>query len=264
MAEHPSSALTSVSPEPRPAVDMGRSYSSGSTIPDPTLDPDTMDVLPPSSPHPQADPRNSLMHVLANEPPTTTFRDNPRGPLSSMNATPPASKPATTWVHDSHRDTTEDEADGGSTAATNYVKTPDMEVQHFAPGGSGRRNAHSGTTSSMYAGNKMKNIKKEDGIPLWRTDIQYEFLRAVFDDQTAVFTNITDQQTGLTFADIYIDAMARSTKTSKILRDKLLSDRAPALNMAMVCLLVNVGRMNTTLNCTPPPPAIPHTFEPTH
>lgn len=46
-----------------------------------------------------------------------------------------------------------------------------------------------------------------------------------------------------------MDAMARSSKTSKILRDKLMSERANALNMAMVCLLVNLGRMNTTLNC---------------
>ena len=95
----------------------------------------------------------------------------------------------------------------------------------------------------------MKNIKKDDGIPLWRVDIQYDFLRAVFEDKTAVFTNSYENHNGCTFADIYVDAMARSSKTSKILRDKLLSDRAAAANMAMVCLLVNVGRMNTTLNC---------------
>ncbi|KAJ2985730.1 hypothetical protein NUW58_g5376 [Xylaria curta] len=45
--------------------------------------------------------------------------------------------------------------------------------------------------------------------------------------------------------------MARSSKTSKVLRDKLLSDREAAKGMAMVCLLVNVGRMNTTLNFFP-------------
>ena len=52
-----------------------------------------------------------------------------------------------------------------------------------------------------------------------------------------------------TFADTYIDAMARSSKTSKVLKEKLLADRAGAMSMAMICLLVNVGRMNTTLNC---------------
>ncbi len=112
-----------------------------------------------------------------------------------------------------------------------------------------RRAVHNMTTSSVFAGNKMKHIKKEDGMPLWRRDIQYDFLRAVFEDRNAVFTNFHENRRGCTFSDIYVDSMARSSKTSKILRDKLLSDRAAANNMAMVCLLVNVGRMNTTLNC---------------
>lgn len=95
----------------------------------------------------------------------------------------------------------------------------------------------------------MKIIKKKDGEPLWRRDIQHDFLRFIFEDDAPVFTNYYDRTKRCTFADIYVDAMARSSKSSKILRDKLLSDRAAAVNMAMVCLLVNVGRMNTTLNC---------------
>ena len=70
-----------------------------------------------------------------------------------------------------------------------------------------------------------------------------------FNDDKKVFTNSYDGTKDRTFADVYVDAMARSSKTSKILRDKLLSERKNALNMAMVCLLVNLGRMNTTLNC---------------
>ena len=58
-----------------------------------------------------------------------------------------------------------------------------------------------------------------------------------------------DGTKGHTFADTYIDAMARSSKTSKVLKEKLLADRVGAMSMAMICLLVNVGRMNTTLNC---------------
>lgn len=98
---------------------------------------------------------------------------------------------------------------------------------------------------------KIRHLKKEDGEPLWREDIQYDFLRAVFDNDQKVFTNSYDPD-GIgaqTFADLYIDTMSRSTKTSKVLRDKLLSDKEAAKGMAMVCLLVNVGRMNTTLNC---------------
>lgn len=97
---------------------------------------------------------------------------------------------------------------------------------------------------------KIRHLKKEDGEPLWRVDIQYDFLRAIFDNELAVFTNSYDESLPKqNFADLYIDTMARSSKTSKVLRDKLLSDRDAAKGMAMVCLLVNMGRMNTTLNC---------------
>ncbi|KAF2090614.1 hypothetical protein K490DRAFT_17976, partial [Saccharata proteae CBS 121410] len=113
-----------------------------------------------------------------------------------------------------------------------------------------RRNAN-GSVSSVYSGNKIRHLKKEDGVPLWRKDIQYDFLRRVFDDETRVFHKVSDGTGGHTFADIYLDAMAKSSKCSKILKDKLLTERTQAVNMAMVCLLVNVGRMNTTLNFFP-------------
>lgn len=97
---------------------------------------------------------------------------------------------------------------------------------------------------------KIRHLKKDDGEPLWREDIQYDFLKAVFDNDRKAFTNSYDSSLGKQcFADLYIDTMSRSSKTSKVLRDKLLSDREAAKGMAMVCLLVNVGRMNTTLNC---------------
>jgi Ino eighty subunit 1 len=111
-----------------------------------------------------------------------------------------------------------------------------------------RRNAN-GSVSSVYSGNKIKHLKKDDGIPLWRKDIQFDFLKLVFEDDKRVFTKQSDSTSGHTFADIYLDAMAKSSKCSKILKDKLLTERPAAINMAMVCLLVNVGRMNTTLNC---------------
>ncbi|KAM5470043.1 putative RNA helicase [Microsporum audouinii] len=113
------------------------------------------------------------------------------------------------------------------------------------------RRQTNGTIGSVYSGNKIRHLKKDDGIPLWRKDIQHLFLRLVFEDTTPVFTRLSDGKGGLTFADIYIDAMAKSSKTSKVLKDKLTSDRPAAINMAMVCLLVNFGRMNTTLNFFP-------------
>ncbi|KAK1833298.1 hypothetical protein QBC39DRAFT_49142 [Podospora conica] len=100
---------------------------------------------------------------------------------------------------------------------------------------------------------KIRHLKKDDGEPLWRKDIQYDFLKAIFDNSEKVFTNSYEPETigKQCFADLYIDTMSRSTKCSKVLRDKLLSDRAAAVCMAMVCLLVNIGRMNTTLNFFP-------------
>lgn len=116
----------------------------------------------------------------------------------------------------------------------------------------GTRRQANGTIGSVYSGNKIRHLKKEDGIPLWRKDIQYQFLKLVFEDRTPVFTRLSDGRKGMDFADIYIDAMAKSSKTSKILKDKLQNDKQAAISMAMVCLLVNFGRMNTTLNCAYP------------
>lgn len=125
--------------------------------------------------------------------------------------------------------------------------TPDPTEK---PARGGKRGFHKDANGHHQIG-KIRHLKKDDGEPLWRADIQYDFLRAVFDNEEKVFTNSYDP-TGMdkqNFADLYIDAMSRSSKTSKVLRDKLLSDREAAKGMAMVCLLVNMGRMNTTLNC---------------
>ncbi|KPI46024.1 Ino eighty subunit 1 [Cyphellophora attinorum] len=107
------------------------------------------------------------------------------------------------------------------------------------------------TVGSVYSGAKIRHIKKEDGTPLWRKEIQYEFLRLVVEDKTPAFTRFSDKKPGCNFADIYIDCLVHSTKTSKVLKDRLLKDREAGENMAMICLLVNVGRMNTTLNFFP-------------
>ncbi|KAG5977716.1 hypothetical protein E4U55_006556 [Claviceps digitariae] len=124
------------------------------------------------------------------------------------------------------------------------------ELQEKPARGRGRGSGKGGDAPHQVG--KIRHLKKEDGEPLWREDIQYDFLRAVFDNEQKVFTNSYDASIGKQcFADLYIDTMSRSSKTSKVLRDKLLSDRDAAKGMAMVCLLVNVGRMNTTLNFFP-------------
>ncbi|ORY72021.1 uncharacterized protein BCR38DRAFT_330742 [Pseudomassariella vexata] len=120
--------------------------------------------------------------------------------------------------------------------------------------GSRRSQANAAAAAAQFGTvGKIRHLKKDDGEPLWRKDIQYDFLRAVFDNDMKVFTNSYDHNPTekQNFAELYIDTMARSSKTSKVLRDKLLSDHEAAKSMAMVCLLVNVGRMNTTLNFFP-------------
>lgn len=152
------------------------------------------------------------------------------------------------WIQDGPQRDTEDE---GSVQNDVYTRSADVDVRHTMTVATtvGTRRQANGTIGSVYSGNKIRHLKKEDGVPLWRKDIQYEFLKTVFEDKTPVFTRIGDNKPGCDFADVYIDAMARSSKTSKILKDKLQSDKTAAISMAMVCLLVNVGRMNTTLNC---------------
>nr|OQO20012.1 hypothetical protein B0A51_13424 [Rachicladosporium sp. CCFEE 5018] len=135
-------------------------------------------------------------------------------------------------------------------AVLDQAQTPDGTGNINSITTSVRRNA-SGSVSSVYSGNKIRHLKKEDGIPLWRKDIQYEFLKLILYDKTRCFTKQSDGTGGHTFADVYVDAMAKSSKCSKILKEKLLVDMEGAISMAMVCLLVNVGRMNTTLNFFP-------------
>ena len=192
----------------------------------------------------EPDPRQSLRHVLAatdSLPPSHSLApDTPNHPKQGA-----SHKNTMIWIQEGVREEVEDE---GSTQNDSYTRASEINPSYTMTVTHTRRNAN-GTIGSVYSGNKIRHLKKDDGVPLWRKDIQYAFLRAVFEDTTPVFTLVSDGSSGHTFADIYIDAMARSSKTSKVLKDKLLTDRAAALNMAMVCLLVNVGRMNTTLNC---------------
>jgi Ino eighty subunit 1 len=181
----------------------------------------------------EPDSRNSLRHILAAEPAMDDARRSP-------------SQADTPAPDDMELPDAPDAPDGTKAAGDSDGARP----QYTATTTTTRRNAN-GSVSSVYSGNKIKHLKKDDGIPLWRKDIQYDFLKLVFEDDQKVFTKQSEPQAGPThtFADIYLDAMAKSSKCSKILKDKLLTERPAAVNMAMVCLLVNVGRMNTTLNC---------------
>lgn len=228
-----------VKSEPAPTDQRSNSISSPVAHPDLPLPLDTgnQDTNEP-------DPRQSLQHVLAsNDDNVARSPDQVDAPAPGKAAKPP--KNPVIWIHEGGKERAEDEP---SVQNDSYTRAAEVNPSYTMTVAHTRRNAN-GTVGSVYSGNKIRHLKKEDGIPLWRKDIQFSFLHAVFDDKTRVFTMASDGTKGHTFSEIYIDAMARSSKTSKILKEKLLSERSAALNMAMVCLLVNVGRMNTTLNC---------------
>ncbi|KAI5358787.1 putative ino80 subunit 1 protein [Septoria linicola] len=189
-------------------------------------------------------------------PATTTVEAAPTHPPLAPAAAPPPGDIATVPTSMAPKRKADQLDDDDAAAATPRASSlpngdNDKDEPMYTSTTTSVRHNKSGATSSVYSGNKIRHLKKEDGIPLWRKDIQYDFLKLVFDDTTACFTKYSDGTKGHTFADIYIDAMAKSSKCSKILKEKLLQDQAGAISMAMVCLLVNVGRMNTTLNFFP-------------
>ncbi|SCU78617.1 LADA_0A06524g1_1 [Lachancea dasiensis] len=121
----------------------------------------------------------------------------------------------------------------------------------------------------------MRHLKKADGEYFTRKEIQYEFLHNLCSDRRPLFTNwyqdsfsispaeeqehlnVTDdayvarkfiKNEKLTFSECYLLSIASSTKCSKILRDKLLFDQNIAFSTCALSLLVNTGRLNTTIN----------------
>ncbi|GEQ71410.1 hypothetical protein JCM33374_g5093 [Metschnikowia sp. JCM 33374] len=107
--------------------------------------------------------------------------------------------------------------------------------------------------------NGFKHLKKADGEPFWRRDIQYDFLEELFNDKQKVFTNtfshceVPNAANGdkLTFAELYVRTLAESSKSSRVLRERLIKDWEMGISVSKVCLLVNAGRMNTTINFVP-------------
>jgi Ino eighty subunit 1 len=97
-------------------------------------------------------------------------------------------------------------------------------------------------------------LKRADGEPLTRTDVQYDFLHAVFGDSHNVFTdpyptNAVQPGDKLCFRDLYIKSISNSPKATKALKDKMTESSVFSLDFAMLSLLVNVGRINTTMSC---------------
>lgn len=125
-----------------------------------------------------------------------------------------------------------------------------------------------------------RHLKKPDGEFFSRGDLQFFFLTQLLSDERKLFRNIykevfaksivpvpppipgktlnvTDAEYDaktfvfddyLTFSQLYVLTLASSTKCSKVLRDKLLFDQQVAFSTCILGILVNIGRLNTTIN----------------
>lgn len=113
-------------------------------------------------------------------------------------------------------------------------------------------------SASVNAPRKVVPIKHPDGQPLSRVDIQFDFLNSIFADSHAVFSNPyasfskssgNDLGGKITFRELYVNSILHSPKATKVLKDKMSESPLFAVDFAMLALLVNVGRVNTTMSC---------------
>ncbi|KAM0746471.1 hypothetical protein T439DRAFT_384196 [Meredithblackwellia eburnea MCA 4105] len=111
-------------------------------------------------------------------------------------------------------------------------------------------------------------IKKPDAEPLLRMDVQHQVLTDIFSDRTFQFTAPVDSVSPpsdpvlLNFDQLYLEAVLSSMKTTQNLRSKLIENQQFALNFCKIGLLINVGRINTTLAFYPSMKTALRTYHP--
>ena len=106
------------------------------------------------------------------------------------------------------------------------------------------------SSTTQYVARKAQPIKRVDSEPLWRKDIQYDFLYYIFSDRTRAFVDHqAPDKPVVNFCDLYVNALYNSPKCSKVLKDKMVETPAFAIEFAKISLLTNVGRINTTMAC---------------
>ncbi|KAI1797721.1 hypothetical protein LXA43DRAFT_981710 [Ganoderma leucocontextum] len=122
--------------------------------------------------------------------------------------------------------------------------------------------------SSQSQHKKNLAVKRQDGEPLTRVDLQYDMLHAIFADRHAAFTDphttIRGDPAGtrVTFRDLYVNALIHSPKCSKASRDKIRESPEFGNEFAMISLLSNVGRINTTMAFFPEMKTALRTYHP--
>ncbi|KAJ7630673.1 hypothetical protein FB45DRAFT_542677 [Roridomyces roridus] len=120
-----------------------------------------------------------------------------------------------------------------------------------------------------YLSRKALPIKRNDAEPLTREDIQYDFLNHIFHDNCVAFSlPMMDTANGplgpqpCTFREIYVNAIYRSSKCSKVIKDKMVDTPAFGIELAKISLLVNIGRVNSTLAFFPEMKTALRTYHP--
>lgn len=100
------------------------------------------------------------------------------------------------------------------------------------------------------------SLKKNDAEPLTREDIQYDLLHCIFNDsqecwndQSYLYTISGAPPKKVTFRELYINAIFHSSKLSGTLRERMQVNESFASEFAKIALLVNIGRINTTMAC---------------
>lgn len=93
-------------------------------------------------------------------------------------------------------------------------------------------------------------LKRNDGEPLTRADLQYDVLVYIFSDKNQVFSDPTASYRKVSFRDLYVNSIIHSPKSSKATKEKMVELPHFATDLAMLCLLSNMGRINTTMSCT--------------
>jgi Ino eighty subunit 1 len=110
-------------------------------------------------------------------------------------------------------------------------------------------------SSPQPAHRKTLPIKRNDAEPITRSDLQYDLLHYIFSDTHTVFTDSHHTLRGdppgtkVTFHDLYVNALVKSPRASKVLREKMLDTPEFGTDFAKLALLANVGRINTTMAC---------------
>lgn len=110
----------------------------------------------------------------------------------------------------------------------------------------------------IHVNRASQNLKKKDGEPLVRYDLQWDLLVYLFTNVAFRFTppSYVSETAPLfptdrtwSFAELYLDCLSNSIRAPKNLKEKMADSTEYAVNFGKLSLLINCGRMNTTLAC---------------